>query len=65
MNNRSLVMLPGVGVGREVVQQTVRVRDWLQSASGFNCFMYVNTIMANKSSSRLARCTDLACWRMH
>ena len=37
MSNRSLVVLPGDGVGPEVIQQTVRVLDWLQSARGFSC----------------------------
>ncbi|MEM7751682.1 MAG: 3-isopropylmalate dehydrogenase [Pseudomonadota bacterium] len=37
MSNRSLVVLPGDGVGPEVIAQTVRVLDWLQDARDFSC----------------------------
>ena len=37
MSNRSLVVLPGDGVGPEVIAQTVRVLEWLQDKRGFDC----------------------------
>ena len=40
MSNRSLVVLPGDGVGPEVIAQAVRVFEWFCDKRGFGCDMH-------------------------
>jgi 3-isopropylmalate dehydrogenase len=36
-NRRNLIVLPGDGIGPEVIRQTVRVAEWFATRRGFDC----------------------------